>query len=398
MSLKYAGSIRSALVDGIKTPPPTVEYLVVAGGGGGAGGMGGGAGAGGLLTGQGYSVAAGSTITITVGAGGTGGASLDNGALGSNSVLSLIDSATYTVTNSGTSAYAINSASNPTLTLKRGGVYTFNVSASGHPFWIQTVTGAYSSGNIYNTGVTNNGTQSGTITFVVPSNAPATLYYVCQFHSSMQGTINIVDGSLITAIGGGNGGAAGGGVGGSGGGSGRFAVTRGVLGTSGQGNSGGPHVSDDCTGSGGGGAGGPGLTNKANVYAGHGGAGLVSAITGIAVQYAGGGGGGTRNSLDGTQGAPHDMGLGTAGGGNGAATVLGVNQFAQSALPNTGSGGGGGAYGGSYMTGGNGGSGIVVLRYPSYYASATSTTGSPETFIINGWRVYKFIVSGTITF
>jgi hypothetical protein len=79
------------------------------------------------------------------------------------------------------------------LLLMRGFTYTFNVSASGHPFWIQSVSGAYSSGNIYNTGITNNGAQSGTITFSVPYNAPNTLYYVCQFHASMAGTINITD-------------------------------------------------------------------------------------------------------------------------------------------------------------------------------------------------------------
>lgn len=103
-------------------------------------------------------------------------------------------SGTYTVTNSGASAYIINSSSNPTLTLKRGGTYTFNVSASGHPFWIKTaqVTGT---GSAYNTGVTNNGTQSGTITFTVPEDAPSTLYYICQFHGSMVGTINVVEGT-----------------------------------------------------------------------------------------------------------------------------------------------------------------------------------------------------------
>jgi len=104
-------------------------------------------------------------------------------------------SGTYTVTNTGASDYVINSNSDPTLTLQRGGTYTFNVNASGHPFWIQTVAGAYSSGNIYNTGVTNNGAQNGTITFTVPNNAPSTLYYVCQYHSLMQGTINIVAGT-----------------------------------------------------------------------------------------------------------------------------------------------------------------------------------------------------------
>jgi len=102
---------------------------------------------------------------------------------------------TFTVTNSGSSAYTINSSSNPALTLYRGFTYTFNVSASGHPFWIQSVSGAYSSGNLYSTGVTNNGTQNGTITFVVPANAPATLYYVCQYHSGMAGTINVLTSS-----------------------------------------------------------------------------------------------------------------------------------------------------------------------------------------------------------
>jgi hypothetical protein len=64
-------------------------------------------------------------------------------------------------------------------------------------------------------------------------------------------------------------------------------------------------------------------------------------------------------------------------------------------LPNTGGGGGGGY---QYSAGGAGGSGIVILRYPSYLAPATSTTGSPETYVAGFWRVYCFIVSGTITF
>ena len=101
---------------------------------------------------------------------------------------------TYTVTNSGAGSYTINSSSNPTLTLKRGGTYTFNVSATGHPFWIKTVQGN-GTGNAYNAGVTNNGAQSGTITFTVPNDAPSTLYYNCQFHGVMTGTINVVAGS-----------------------------------------------------------------------------------------------------------------------------------------------------------------------------------------------------------
>jgi hypothetical protein len=48
--------------------------------------------------------------------------------------------------------------------------------------------------------------------------------------------------------------------------------------------------------------------------------------------------------------------------------------------------------------GGAGGSGIVVIRYPSYQAPAASTTGSPEMIIAGAWRVYTFVASGTITF
>jgi hypothetical protein len=62
-----------------------VEWLVVAGGGGGGGsapGGGGGGGAGGFRTGTGLSVTAGTTYTVTVGAGGPG--SLDAAVQGSD--------------------------------------------------------------------------------------------------------------------------------------------------------------------------------------------------------------------------------------------------------------------------------------------------------------------------
>jgi hypothetical protein len=45
-----------------------------------------------------------------------------------------------------------------------------------------------------------------------------------------------------------------------------------------------------------------------------------------------------------------------------------------------------------------GGSGVVIIRYPSYLAPATSTTGGPEMYVAGAWRVYKFVASGTITF
>lgn len=103
----------------------------------------------------------------------------------------------YDVTNDGASAYlfsgdGLSNASNPDLTLVRGETYTFTVNASGHPFFINETQGTGSS-NAYNNGVTNNGSQSGTITFTVPNDAPNTLFYNCEFHSSMTGTIAITD-------------------------------------------------------------------------------------------------------------------------------------------------------------------------------------------------------------
>ena len=98
----------------------------------------------------------------------------------------------YTVGNNGSSSYSINGASNPTLQFIRGQTYTFNMSTPGHPFWIQSASGSYNVANIYSTGVTNNGATSGTIIFTVPYNAPSTLYYVCQYHPSMAGSISII--------------------------------------------------------------------------------------------------------------------------------------------------------------------------------------------------------------
>jgi len=64
---------------------------------------------------------------------------------------------------------------NPTITLARGGSYTFSVQQTGVPFWIQTeigISGVSSYGSNVSTrevlGVTNNGDDNGTITFNVP--------------------------------------------------------------------------------------------------------------------------------------------------------------------------------------------------------------------------------------
>ena len=114
------------------------------------------------------------------------------GAQGIQGVTGASGGITLTVTNSGSGSYTINGSSNPTLSFIRGHRYVINVSAAGHPFWIQTISGAYSAGNVYSTGVTNGGTDNGTIIFEVPFNAPQ-LYYVCQYHSSMAGSITVSD-------------------------------------------------------------------------------------------------------------------------------------------------------------------------------------------------------------
>jgi hypothetical protein len=99
---------------------------------------------------------------------------------------------TFTVTNSGASSFIINGVANDNITLVRGQTYIFNINAIGHPFWIQSVPAPYSPGDVYNVGIINNGTDSGVIQWTVDQSAPSTLYYVCQFHSSMAGTISII--------------------------------------------------------------------------------------------------------------------------------------------------------------------------------------------------------------
>ena len=87
---------------------------------------------------------------------------------------------TFEVSNNGAASYVfnnddLNNVQNPDLTLKRGVTYTFTINAPGHPFFIKTIQGT-TDANTYNEGVTNNGAESGTISFDVPLDAPDTLY------------------------------------------------------------------------------------------------------------------------------------------------------------------------------------------------------------------------------
>jgi hypothetical protein len=88
---------------------------------------------------------------------------------------------------------------NPTLTLTRGLRYAFNIATSSNPFWIKTVRGT-TNANAFTSGVTNNGASSSVLMFDVPANAPSTLYYSCQNHPMMGGTLNIVDCKLFVTV------------------------------------------------------------------------------------------------------------------------------------------------------------------------------------------------------
>ena len=104
----------------------------------------------------------------------------------------------YYIANSGSGAYLVNGVSNGLITFEKGKKYRIHVNAAGHPFWIQTVSGAYSSGNVYSTGITNGGTQAGYILVELPQDAPDNLYYACEFHSSMAGSISVQSDNAIT--------------------------------------------------------------------------------------------------------------------------------------------------------------------------------------------------------
>jgi len=87
--------------------------------------------------------------------------------------------------------------------------------------------------------------------------------------------------------------------------------------------------------------------------------------------------------------------LGNSGGGNGG---WNTTLLATSAIANTGSGGG--AASGNLGPAGNGGSGIVIIRYPANCAPPSSFGGAstPQVYYNNGYQIYVWTSSGTITF
>lgn len=79
------------------------------------------------------------------------------------------------------------------IAVQLGDYLIINVNSPGHPFWIQTAAGAYDSDSVLieADGITNNGTDNGTIIWDTSEVFEGTYYYVCENHSAMNGTITI---------------------------------------------------------------------------------------------------------------------------------------------------------------------------------------------------------------
>lgn len=227
---------------------------------------------------------------------------------------------------------------------------------------------------------------------------------------------SFVGSSTLTAVGGGRAGSAdlagGSSSGGSGGGGGGTAGSGGSP-TSNQGFAGGRAnyfgSSDSVATGGGGGAGAAGGNGSlsSSVLGGAGGSGKSSDITGTAVFYAGGGGGGTHTGSGGS--CAGTASGGTGGGGSAGTCRTNTNNSGNSGTSGTnGLGGGGG--GGSVFSGrttaafgGNGGSGIVIVRFnadlapvitgPNSASGATSSISITE----NSTTVFSFTANESVT-
>jgi hypothetical protein len=210
-----------------------------------------------------------------------------------------------------------------------------------------------------------------------------------------------------TAIGGGKGGThlGNGTAGGSGGGGGGDATTSGGLGTATQGNNGGTGF-DPSPGEGSGGGGGAGAVggNGAAAAPGSGAGGVGINWKSLGTFYAGGGGGGTGRADQYPAATPAAVG-GNGGGGAGGMTngFGGPNSIAPTAGTANRGGGGGGGSATSTTTGpggANGGSGIVIVKYPDTYT--ISNPGSGLTFSTasaGGFKTTSFTAgTGTIQF
>lgn len=210
--------------------------------------------------------------------------------------------------------------------------------------------------------------------------------------NGIQGGNSVFD--TIIATGGGYGGGSNasgnGGNGGSGGGAGNNNSTGGM---GSQGSNGG----DSCTNGGVGGGGGGATTAGTNgssvgcgpgVYTGvAGGAGTANSISGASVTYAGGGGSGANATTGSASGGAGGLGGGGSGGNYNDSSP------AVAGTANTGGGGGSGGYNGSFFAGAAGGSGVVIISYPT--GNMTATGGTITTSGSN--TIHTFTSNGTFT-
>ena len=178
--------------------------------------------------------------------------------------------------------------------------------------------------------------------------------------------------------------------GGSGGGAGQNVPAKtGGLGLAGQGNNGGNSGGGNPYPSAGGGGAGAVGANSTGTTGGNGGIGLAYNISGTLKNYSCGGGGGLY--LSGTPGAG---GCSFAGNGNSATSGPGGN-----ATENTGSGGGGGRSADNGPGGGKGGSGIIIIKYPTAVSntiSINSTTPLNLTYTFNQTPIFTFNISSVV--
>ena len=109
------------------------------------------------------------------------------------------------ITNSGTPSYLFTGdgfdapTTQPTLYVSRGQSYVFSKSISAHPFQLQTESGVGKAA--YTDGVT--GAQPlgvGSMSWVVPMDAPGILYYQCTVHASMSGQIIVHGGGSLSEL------------------------------------------------------------------------------------------------------------------------------------------------------------------------------------------------------
>ena len=237
--------------------------------------------------------------------------------------------------------------------------------------------GGGAGGLVYNEALGVTGGETYTVTVGVGGDASET----ADVYGGNGGDSSIVgEGVNVTAAGGGAGGngeltGTGNLLSGHDGGSGGGASQDGTAGagTSGQGNAGGVGLKKDNNafyGGGGGGAmaAGGSVSTGNTVSAGKGGDGREYSISGVATFYAGGGGGGGTRSQDGASfGSPGDGGNG--GGGRGGQRVDALDntpddtRAARNGVDGLGGGGGGGGDTTGFFQGGDGGNGVVIVRY-----------------------------------